>query len=298
MYMKVLVLHDKNEPGLDYVKIIKELKIDIIIFNVQKNWENSKDFINNVMRADFFLVFINKDILSSGWIKYISGYCAGNNKKICLYCENITIPQYLDHAVRIKDKKALQNYYSGEFDLWKRNSVINSAKKELERTGLSFGKFHYFYCIKENIYDSVDLFITAGMDPDTKDEKGVTGLCHAIRHSCNLIARLLIENGCNINIRSNDNNNNALMDAAAYNNEEMLKILLDKKSELNVQSKNEQTALMLAVGRGNEKNTKLLLEAGADIKIKDVLGMTAEDYAKILKNKKIIHLFENYYSGK
>ena len=82
------------------------------------------------------------------------------------------------------------------------------------------------------------------------------------------------------------------MDAAAAKNMQMVRILLQKSADVNVQSKSEQTALMLAVGRGGIEIVKLLIEAKADITLKDVLDMTALRYAQIIENKAIIKYFK------
>jgi hypothetical protein len=292
--MKVLVLYEKIMPKEEYLDILKELKIDLDLYRVEKGWENNEKYIKLVSETEKYLLFVTQDVLDSSWIKYISGLTKRNSKKLFLYSEKTTLPEYLEHAVICSNKKSFKSVFSEEFEQHKKNLIIQCAKDELSRIGYSFGKYHYFYCIKENIYDAVELFLIAGINPDSKDEEGVTGLCNAVRRGCNIIARLLIDWGCNIKIKSDDNHNNALMDAAAYNNEEMLDILIEHKSDLDEQSKNEQTALMLAVGRGNENNTKRLLEAGADTEIRDVLDMTALRYAEILKNNNIIKLFEEF----
>ncbi len=292
--MKILCLYDNDEPENQFIEILEELKLEVKSFSMQGKWEENKEFIKLISKNDYFLVYTTSDIILSSWIKFLSGYCMGSER--CLYLhffkEKIHLPAYLNFAKKGDNLVSLKNFFAKENKQWKKNTVIQCAKDELKRIGMFFSLFNFFYCIKENRTDSVELFLVADMHPDVKDERGVTCLCHAVRLNNNIIAKLIIEEGCDINIRSSDNNNNALMDAAANNNTEMFKLLLELGSELNVQSKNEQTALMLAVGRGNVINTKLLLEAGADAEVKDVLGMTAMRYAKILKYKNITNLFE------
>ncbi len=294
--MKVIFLYDSNEPINKFIEIFKELKIDIVPFSMQGKWEENKDFINLISEIEYFIVIATPKNIFSSWIKFISGYCMGNKRCLYLhlYKDNVPLPTYLYFAKTGASEEFLKDFFSKESKLWKQKMIIQCAKDELESAGLFFSVFHFFYCIRENKYDAVELYMTADMQPDVKDEQGVTGLCHAVRLNNNEIAKLLIESDCNINIQSGDNNNNALMDAAANNNTEIVRLLIELGSDLNVQSKNEQTALMLAVGRGNENNTRLLLEAGAEVEIKDVLGMTAMRYAEILKYKTLIKLFKDY----
>jgi ankyrin repeat protein len=87
------------------------------------------------------------------------------------------------------------------------------------------------------------------------------------------------------------------MEAAARRNFPLVRLLVERGRALDVQSKNEQTALMLAVGRGDYETVEFLLKANANADCKDVLGMTALQYAQILKHQRIASLFDKYFNS-
>lgn len=70
---------------------------------------------------------------------------------------------------------------------------------------------------------------------------------------------------------------------------EVITLLLDKGVDINYQdSTTQQTALMNACFNGNLEAVKLLIEKGADASLKDMVGETALDIARIKENKEIV----------
>ncbi len=73
----------------------------------------------------------------------------------------------------------------------------------------------------------------------------------------------------------------ALMWAAYFGYEDMVKLLLKHKANVNAKSNSGQTALVLAAVEGHKNIVQLLLEAGADATITNNQGRTALDLTKI-----------------
>ena len=133
-------------------------------------------------------------------------------------------------------------------------------------------------------------------DLDGKSNNGNTPLMvAAIRGNVN-IAKILIDNGANIEIKS-DKGTPVLIFAALYNRFEMVRYLIEVvKVNPNVVDAYEFTALMTAARKGYEDIVKYLLQNQDvldDIDHKSKKGNTAYSLAKIHKNAKIMKLLEN-----
>lgn len=90
----------------------------------------------------------------------------------------------------------------------------------------------------------------------------------------------LLDGGVNVNGRSSDGSY-ALNNAAVENEVEVMRILLNRGADPNVQNSQGDTPLICATkyAGGKAATVKLLVEAGTDPAIKDGKGNTALDYA-------------------
>lgn len=76
--------------------------------------------------------------------------------------------------------------------------------------------------------------------------------------------------------------------AAASGNNEIVQILLDKSAYIDAESPNKTTPLMMAARAGHIYTVKLLLDEGADATLKNELGMTAIDFARLHDYRDIV----------
>ena len=121
-----------------------------------------------------------------------------------------------------------------------------------------------------------------------------TLLMHAVMFNRTHIAKMLIDNGADANLK-NDSGSTALMWASVNGNEELVMALIDAGADVNAQNKGGVTALLIATGIGLwaleeidlEENPNqfrwadrsgivpILLESGANPSAQDRLGNTA-----------------------
>ena len=73
-----------------------------------------------------------------------------------------------------------------------------------------------------------------------------------------------------------------------------VKVLVSHGANLNFISRDGQSVLVLAVGTGNAKVVELLAKYGADPDVKDQMGMSARQYAKLFKKPAMVEAFEKY----
>src|SRR5439155_24639342 len=107
-----------------------------------------------------------------------------------------------------------------------------------------------------------------GIDINSLDEDGRSILMHALLASdASLgIVKLLIQNGADVNLREPKQQWTALHFAAREGRAEIVKLLLDNKSEVDARDSFGNTPLWRAVMdfRGDDKVIRLLLSHGAD----------------------------------
>lgn len=122
---------------------------------------------------------------------------------------------------------------------------------------------------------------------NTVNKDGFSALILAVYRNNNQVAQFLIENGANIN--ENSPMGSPLMAATVKGNIEIVKILLNKKADVNVADENGTTALMYAVQFANFAIIEQLLNHKVNKTHKDKQGKTAFEYAVFSGNEQIIN---------
>lgn len=103
----------------------------------------------------------------------------------------------------------------------------------------------------------------------------------------------LLDGGTDVNGR-NKSGSYALNNAAVENEVEVIRILLLRGADPNVQNSQGDTPLICATkyAGGKAATVKLLMEAGTDLTIQDNKGKTALDYANDKQQQEAIALLE------
>tara|TARA_Y100000114_G_scaffold157310_1_gene189538 strand:+ start:11599 stop:12270 length:672 start_codon:yes stop_codon:yes gene_type:complete len=81
--------------------------------------------------------------------------------------------------------------------------------------------------------------------------------------------------GTNLNAKDPFGGSTPLILAAVFGHDDIAKLLIEAKADLNIKNKEGSTALLTAAFFGRIEQVKLLLEAGADKAIKNAFGATA-----------------------
>jgi uncharacterized protein len=117
-----------------------------------------------------------------------------------------------------------------------------------------------------------------GQSPDAGDENGRTGLMWAAINNNQLIGKILLEHGANVNVRDKLGNT-ALHWAAQYDSLGVMHQLLAFGCEVNPQNRQGVTPLMMAANKGRADAVRMLLAAKANPKIQDYTGRDAAGWA-------------------
>lgn len=175
----------------------------------------------------------------------------------------------------------------------------------------------FFIAVNRDDVAAVRGLLQRGFDPNTRDEKGLTGLFLAMRAPSPQVASLLMAwPGTDVDARSPHDETPLMMAAlkgnlaaarelidkdadvnktgwtplhyaATAGNVPMVALMLDQHAYIDAESPNGSTPLMLAAQYGTLAAVQHLLEAGADPTLKNQLGLTAVDFALRVERKDV-----------
>mmetsp|Transcript_12599 Transcript_12599/g.22902 ORF Transcript_12599/g.22902 Transcript_12599/m.22902 type:complete len:738 (+) Transcript_12599:67-2280(+) len=144
----------------------------------------------------------------------------------------------------------------------KRKAELDSAPKIVAKK-----KEDICVAVRAGNMTGVKDYLAAGVDPNFKDEKGISALHYAVGKGRMDMAKLLVKEGADVNIR--DFADNSLLHyAAGYGRENMIKFLHEQGVDFNALNANKESPLDLATNEDNsfsdEKCAKLLRKYGAE----------------------------------
>lgn len=155
-----------------------------------------------------------------------------------------------------------------------------------------------FQACREGLTEDVARLLSKGATLNGRDEKDVlkeTPLIAAVRNGHEDIARMLIEQGANLEL-GDCVGETPLMRAAADGQENILKLLLERGANVDARNEDGMTALMIAAAWGRSESVRILLDVGAD----DIIrcgGRTALDYAVASKATEVEKLLRTHHGG-
>lgn len=168
------------------------------------------------------------------------------------------------------------------------------VRKELAQKHIEYSKDAFFDSVKSGDTAIVNLFLDAGMNPNSKqdDQYGLTALYFSIYKEDLTLIKALLSKGANINARIKDDVT-PLIAAVESGNTTIVKTLIENGADVNLQIKKGVTALMIATLKEKADIVKILLNSKADVNAKTDHGDTALDFAKQKKNSTIIKLLKS-----
>ena len=136
----------------------------------------------------------------------------------------------------------------------------------------------------------VEFLVAKGAAVNAQADKNRTPLMLAASNGHTSVVEFLVSKGAEVNAKDSGGQT-SLMYACKRSFNETAAFLLKNGAEVNVQSKKKGiTALMLAAGWGNEELVKVLLEHGADASLTDIFGKTAKGLAQEMGHSAVVDL--------
>jgi serine/threonine protein kinase len=172
-----------------------------------------------------------------------------------------------------------------------------AARAKLEEKNIPYNEATFKGAVEQGDTRTVDLFLNAGINPDTRDANGRTALISAALRGSNNISQKLLRKGADINARD-ATGSTALMASALGGHKETTKVLLDNDANVNLTDNNGQTALIRAASQGHTDIVRMLINKGARIDVKGRDGRDALTWAEINNKSDVIDLLNKAGAAK
>lgn len=295
MNVAVFASSEEGQILLDILQTLAEANVEAYGLKMRTDWHAlpCPEILDHFQKADHHLVVASEANLSTSWLAFVAGFCAGSKQSLAFYQAGATVelPPYLAAFPSLVGHDELQAYYQSEKAEWLVRDERREARTALLEMGISCHGDSLAQCVRDGDTRAVELFLRAGFPPDARDKHGVTLLCLAARSKHIAVAQLLLERGAQLDFQSEDRGYSPLMDAVLVGSIELVDLFLAKGADPDLSSKDGQTALVVAVGRGDAEAARRLLDYGADPDIPDKLGLSARKYAELFKVPAVVALF-------
>ena len=164
------------------------------------------------------------------------------------------------------------------------------GKKEEARTyRYELDSRPFYKCIQRKEVESVRALLES---ESVSSEELNHGLIIAVNEGHEQILRILLAHRADVNYKPNDGQS-ALMIATRKGFEKVVRLLIRRGANINGKDNYGETPLMVAAMEGQREVVKVLLEEGTNRNIKNRKGLTAWDLARLRGNIEIANLIKN-----
>ncbi|MCR5612448.1 ankyrin repeat domain-containing protein [Treponema sp.] len=288
--------HEKEAVETRQMLLVHKIKSEIL--SVSKVGNMDDESINMQIKNATYCVLFDNQLLTEDKVSFFYGYLIGRVKKFySLTNEWSKNMEFFKNVVLFSGERVLINTLETQLEAIKAEEKSRDAFASLFNDGIPFTADCFADAVAKNNREVCQRFVDAGIDINCRTKEGTPMLNVAIRAEQNDIVMWLLEKNVSIDAVSNDRGYSAVMDAVWKNNFELTKILIEHGANLNYIGRDGQSVLVLAVGAGKLNICKLLAEAGADPDVKDKMGMSAYEYAKLFGRKDIAEILEKYHKA-
>lgn len=299
--MTFLFISDDEKLGNEVTENIKSNEKSAKIYTSDFSDKNIKKQYKHFENASICIIYSSeKKDFSTAEVSYLSslcGYLIASHIPVYTNLDFLKNAGFLtsDSVIFKTEIKDIHSDIQNKYEKISTEDLKRSSQKKLLDKGIPFTPDCFALYISKNKSEIFNLFISAGIDINARDETGTPMLNIAVRNDNVSFAKKIIELGADINAVSEDRGYTAVMDAVWRGNVELTKLLISKKADLNTISKEGQNNLVLAVGADRDKIVKLLAENGADPDVKDMMGMSAYGYATLFRKEVIVEILKPFH---
>lgn len=301
--MKWLILTDNNDLEIKCNNFLTDNNKKDKIISASLTLESLKANKKNLSDLAACILFANDDegisaSLGAG-LSTVFGFCAAAGVPVITNIKLIYQDALFgkDISIACKNAEDLFNNLTKKYNKIADDASMRLAKKKLLDRGIPYTADCFGTYIAKNKPEVVHEFLAAGMSINSRDDTGTPMLNIACRNDNFEFVEMMLDLGAELNAVSEDRGYTAVMDAVWRGNEKITKYLISKGADLNTINKEGQNNLILAVGANRESLVKLLAENGADPDVKDMMGMSAYNYAVLFKKQRLIDILEPYHKS-
>lgn len=301
--MKWLILTDNNDLEIKCNNFLTDNNKKDKIISASLTLESLKANKKNLSDLAACILFANDDegisaSLGAG-LSTVFGFCAAAGVPVITNIKLIYQDALFgkDIGIACKNAEDLFNNLTKKYNKIADDASMRLAKKKLLDRGIPYTADCFGTYIAKNKPEVVHEFLAAGMSINSRDDTGTPMLNIACRNDNFEFVEMMLDLGAELNAVSEDRGYTAVMDAVWRGNEKITKYLISKGADLNTINKEGQNNLILAVGANRESLVKLLAENGADPDVKDMMGMSAYNYAVLFKKQRLIDILEPYHKS-
>lgn len=146
--------------------------------------------------------------------------------------------------------------------------------------------------IRDKDYGAAYSYLLNGGNPNARDYDGAPALFVAADIQDRSMVNELLKRDANPDIVDRESGETALMRSAARGDVFIVELILAYEAQIDLEDGNGETALIKAVQGGHLNVVKLLLANNADIEFADYAGLSAHDYARSSRDKRILKAVE------
>lgn len=291
----LVIAHDADKTeDLKRTLLVHDACAEVNIIDSGGNEDDSA--LLKISRADHCIAFLKNTDEFTPDVLSVLGYFLGKKVPVYTTFDFSPVGSRIGKFIKYFPTLELLENHIGEN--YKKIVTVQKKKESFEylfRSGIPFTPACMALFAAKGRIDVCRKYLEAGMDVNVRDSEGTPLLNIATRNDRMECISWLLDNGADINAVSEDRGYTALMDAVWRGNENSTRLLIEKGSKMNTVNKEGQTMLVLAVGAGREAICRMLVENGENPDVRDSMGMSAYEYAKLFKKSDIVGLLEKYH---
>lgn len=288
--------HRSSAESIKQMLMLHEIKSSILSIDQLTDLEDEN--INTTVKNATYCVLLDDQLLVEDKVAFFYGFLIGRVSKFySLNNEWSKTMGYFKNVMLFSGERLLSEKLESQLDAIKNEEKSREAFSSLFNDGIPFTADCFAFHIEKDHLEICQRFIDAGISINCRTELGTPMLNVAIRAEQNRMVEWILTQNVDIDAVSNDRGYSAVMDAVWKNNYDLTKVLVERGANLNFISRDGQSVLVLAVGAGKENICKLLADSGADPDIKDEMGMSAYEYAKLFGRTDIVSALEKTHKA-
>jgi len=147
----------------------------------------------------------------------------------------------------------------------------DKAAETLSKEGYELTPEAFVESVDDGEVKIVELFLAAGIEPNSKDKRGKSAIHHAAEYADGVMTTMLIEAGADVNVTT-EKGDTPLCDAADEEAHGSVAALIAGGADVNTVCDWGKTALHTAADERDAVTVKMLLDAGASPEVGDRRG--------------------------